>query len=484
MAADLVIRGEIDAAGVVRGMNSIGSASDKLGAKGANMGRGLLQASYALEDFTFAGIKGVLNNIPQTALALGAGAGLAGAISILAVTASIGARAVDEITDRITGAGKAAARAAAITNSLTSGMESLRESLAKTNRESKFEAFKDAETIIREGISNSIKDASADVEDFISLLSRAQAHTQEMRGMSNEIQSLNSGKKVNTDAEEALKLKEKSKSIDDGIWARTQAIADLQDQAGKAQSAKETLSMRTPVVSEDDIQKLKKAVVIQKAWQAAREAYAEETKKNQNGTLAGVADAAISLLDSKAAKFFLNPVIDPFGKNDAIVQSSKDYQAELEKSVTSAEDQLKKGKQFLFQKEQELATAQEQQKFQKATNDSYDDTIKKAEDAVAVQEKSVAILKEEAEFLKAKIPLQEQLANARKAEEMRQNLQKMQDANRISPDGFLSSSGAMGLSGREAVGALQAINVQKDQLRVLHEIARNTKGGKVALYAD
>jgi hypothetical protein len=55
---------------------------------GANAGTAILEASRALEDLQF-GLRGVLNNIPSLIFALGGSAGLAGVISVAAVSASV-----------------------------------------------------------------------------------------------------------------------------------------------------------------------------------------------------------------------------------------------------------------------------------------------------------------------------------------------------------------------------------------------------------
>jgi hypothetical protein len=55
-----------------------------LGAAGSRAGLGILAVSQAVEDAQY-GIRGVLNNIPQAAMAFGGSAGLAGAISLAAV---------------------------------------------------------------------------------------------------------------------------------------------------------------------------------------------------------------------------------------------------------------------------------------------------------------------------------------------------------------------------------------------------------------
>jgi len=69
------------------------------GFKNAGAATSLLELSRAIEDAQY-GIRGVLNNIPQLALAMGAGAGLTGVVSIAAVAvASLGQAFLDFTTN-------------------------------------------------------------------------------------------------------------------------------------------------------------------------------------------------------------------------------------------------------------------------------------------------------------------------------------------------------------------------------------------------
>ena len=59
------------------------AAGSATGQKGGS-GQGILQLAFAIDDLQY-GLRGIVNNIPQVAQALGLGAGLAGAVSIAAV---------------------------------------------------------------------------------------------------------------------------------------------------------------------------------------------------------------------------------------------------------------------------------------------------------------------------------------------------------------------------------------------------------------
>lgn len=71
----------VQAAAAVR---QVGTAQTGAAGSSRNMGGAVLEASRAIEDMQY-GIRGVLNNIPGLIAMLGGGAGLAGAVSLLAV---------------------------------------------------------------------------------------------------------------------------------------------------------------------------------------------------------------------------------------------------------------------------------------------------------------------------------------------------------------------------------------------------------------
>ncbi|MGE9267633.1 MAG: hypothetical protein ACQKBY_06015 [Verrucomicrobiales bacterium] len=77
------------------GMRRMGPAMRQTERGGRNAGLAVLEFSRAVEDAQY-GIRGVLNNIPQLVMLLGAGGGLAGAISLVAVgLATLGPKLVE-----------------------------------------------------------------------------------------------------------------------------------------------------------------------------------------------------------------------------------------------------------------------------------------------------------------------------------------------------------------------------------------------------
>jgi hypothetical protein len=62
----------------------------------ASSGQAMLQLGYAIDDLQY-GLKGIINNIPQVALSMGAGAGIAGVASIAAVAIELLAKNWDTL---------------------------------------------------------------------------------------------------------------------------------------------------------------------------------------------------------------------------------------------------------------------------------------------------------------------------------------------------------------------------------------------------
>ena len=113
MAADMTFTGEFQAKGVVTGMQEVGRAADTLKNKVRSMagigyhgpttanrgqgaksgyqraGMGALEVSRGVEDFAVAGMRGLLNNIPGMIMSFGGSMGLAAAVSLVAVGVTV-----------------------------------------------------------------------------------------------------------------------------------------------------------------------------------------------------------------------------------------------------------------------------------------------------------------------------------------------------------------------------------------------------------
>jgi hypothetical protein len=100
-------------------------ASGKAGGQKRNLGMAALEAGRALEDLNY-GLVGVMNNIPQLALALGAGAGLTGVIGILGAAVLFLSRNWESVSEKF---------AVGVPNETITSLEKARSELEKINGE-------------------------------------------------------------------------------------------------------------------------------------------------------------------------------------------------------------------------------------------------------------------------------------------------------------------------------------------------------------
>lgn len=81
-------------------LNELGESSGRAAGSGRNMGNAMLQGSRAIDDLQY-GLPGVINNIEGIASAMGAGAGAAGAATVLAVALNLAWKNWDNISGSI-----------------------------------------------------------------------------------------------------------------------------------------------------------------------------------------------------------------------------------------------------------------------------------------------------------------------------------------------------------------------------------------------
>jgi hypothetical protein len=81
-------------------LNQLGEGSERAAGGGRNMGNAMLQGSRAIDDLQY-GLPGVINNIEGIASAMGAGAGAAGAATVLAVALNLVWKNWDKISGSI-----------------------------------------------------------------------------------------------------------------------------------------------------------------------------------------------------------------------------------------------------------------------------------------------------------------------------------------------------------------------------------------------
>ena len=448
MAADLVVRGEMDVAGVVNGMRKVSQSAKDLQNSSTGAGRGFLAVSQGIEDFTFAGLRGVLNNVPQAIQAFGGSAGLAASASVAGVAIYVLTEQLDKLWNKL-----ADAKLETLSSSTfgdIGGWDARKKSVEETTI-----ALKTFKTVSDRATSESEKAISTG-EGYKNEVSVAAER------LNLQLAILEIEKSKSTEAEKALAIRRET---------------EASELRGLDNKLKESRLITANVSADAEGKRV--AADASKSQLEIEKAKLESLSADARKKLA--AASADRLAHDNAQVDMMQPGIEYFGNFNRSGNLAERKAAERTRLAMKRDEDLGNMQKGLIPVINAQATIVGQYQ---AQYDIQKQIAEEADKAQLAKEDELRKIEAVTEANRAQLSVESQRKDLAEAGKLHQNILKIKDASRISPDGFLSSSGAMGLSGREAVGALQAINVQKDQLRVLHEIARNTKGGKVALYAD
>jgi hypothetical protein len=143
--ADMTITGDAKFGSIVTEMQKVEKASDSMKRKVDNMSRGagtpakgghhtsgmgILEISRGVEDFAVAGMRGLMNNIPGIIMSLGGGMGLAGVVSLAAVAFSAFGKEILSVISPTSVAADELARFKASAESVTSSLNKMRDAKA------------------------------------------------------------------------------------------------------------------------------------------------------------------------------------------------------------------------------------------------------------------------------------------------------------------------------------------------------------------
>lgn len=407
-------------------------------------GYAVLEASRALEDFSMAGMRGALNNIPQLLLNLGVGAGLTGVLGALTVVVWKGTDYLDKFLTKL-----------------------------KDLEDAKFDKgikLFDADAIelafSEKAISNAkeILSVFSDLEKSYDYLNHLTGIYNKEREGSMELafaKEMLSLTKNNADEDEKglatlrykIALEEESKEIAKDKVRFAQEQLDL---ALKEKNASEGKIAKSREFDGDALNKKVKAFYIKESSKLLAEkimtdipdAYGNRTGKTISAKRYSEADA-FSLATDNANK----------------------YRAELLKSIGITEEEL-------TQKIEEAATEREKIKL-------IDIEIKKKKDALQLAKDNADSAEKLADFKIEELSTMEEIAElerAKKKQEEEDKKSKLIEEKSIDASSFLSSQGRVGMAGNEAKTAMDALSISKQQLKKLDEIARNTKYGRKTAY--
>ena len=451
--ADLKFTSELDAQGVVNGANAVNRSLGQLNKSTTQTGRGFLAFSQGVEDFSMAGMKGVLNNIPQMIQGFGGSAGLQGAASLAAVGIYV------------------------LNEQLWKYLDNLQEMKLATLALPDFldsSGFKSAE--------EATKKATLAFANYVSVVEKSRAdENSQMTTSIGFFGDLSSSSR---------KLKEQQ-----DILAVTQSLASESEKAAqiKAISDKAEIDAMNEKVALSEVAAKKVAEIAEGQRSAA------QSSKAQMESDAASLEKLVSGLPEK-----INAINAKFQKDRS--------QAMIENSIPTVEVQsifgnyrrvaTQEEKQVMVQREiarlerDKTGAIKDAQKLAQPDIDAASARLSWSKEQLRVMEETAAasekdrIAKEEAlSVLRAKVEIDKQnlkvASDIKFAEENAKNSKLIMENKAkqgITPDGMLSSLGRIGGAAREGVVALNAITLQKNQLTALKQIEKNTRAGRGAVY--
>ena len=418
--ADIEVTGEFNSRKIEAGMKRVTEGSKRMSKAGKNNSLALLEASRAIEDYSVAGMRGALNNIPGLIMNLGAGAGVAGAASLAAVGMMGAVKALEAWMDK--------SRQARNADAMKS-FGAFRTEALITERELN-KAIKEGEELFK-----SKQNESSDRVSIENAASDQKSRSEEAR-----ISVLN--------AEELLRLEK------EGASSGKIKMAQLRQQ-NEALKRRHELEGETLVTAEAELQNLR----IRKDLQEKAVAKGEEARKRAEDQRK--LELAAIAYDAKLQR-------EAGGKYRPQDSQEIAEKARKESGMTPAKlNQIKEDVRL-----GEIAASRVK---------LLDDEIRKAETLVNIEKRRTKAATDELEA-QARITKIEAEKIRMEEERRRQDLFVKSMQEKINTEGFLSSRGQVGMSGAEAQSAMDAINIQRNMLTELKKITRNTGKARVATY--
>ena len=463
----------------------------KIGAGGSNKGLALLAFSQGVEDYSMAGFKGVLNNIPQMLLFSGASAGMTAGISLLATALYVAGPALLE------GWLKIGQLADATKNSdmFIANMKEMSKSLKDFKREQSYVAEENELAMFYQAIHENMQQPIEDQDKFKKNLDNT---TSSILNQTNALRKYSDLTKIKKPGDQSQSVTEAQRTVADDVSDRNRlasrlAISNrtLATLRGAEPLAMTSASNRNAIMGEAFSEKAK----IQSKIDVENTAL-DRIKKNQE-SFAGLIDRTASnvqaFMTPEEGKWVSTPgsggmggpnmKFIPFDNNAPKLKDGtlKDQTAGdiarneligLEKKKTASDDKI---------------TALER-KFKledEANKKSLDFRIKNSDQIkgqnLLISDEEEALKKANEKIQNDKLVLRGQIiADGRSKLDA---AQAMAESQRIDTGNLLSSKGRVGLAGNEAKNSLAVVNMQKQALGYLRQIAANTRQQLKATYS-
>jgi len=461
MAADVSITMEAQNKGVIQAMDQVGKKADQLNRKtqsmgggrrgqggqrqsGYSQGMGILEVSRAIEDAQY-GIRGVLNNIPGIIQSFGGSMGLAGVVSIAAVGVTVlGKRLYDLATN------------------------------AKEN-----EARTKALTAANEKFSSGVKAAASNLENFREQQRKSAEEAKNAARMEETFRRF--GDPVGISERQSDRRREERDAL--------QSIISLREELARigGGARPENLDLVGNAVEDADSAKTLIDNLIKQRDQVER--------KMEKANIAGMGDFGAMVHDIETAIAFAQKEAE---RHKANMESSSSALFEgAHRTLMKMEERRIEA----LNLEKESITAKES--FRNKDLAALSEKIKAIDLEIAAAKQSEEAAKRRISYVKQEVELRKKIEEKSAINDERKrfgaalldavNKQAAQMAKfaeidsilggkSISASDMLSSSGRIGGSVSEYSSAVATVNYQRETLKALKDIARNTRSKKPATY--
>lgn len=558
--ADITITGDARLDKIKKGLREVGNEAEKLKRKNSRGAMGILEVSRAVEDFSVAGMRGAINNIPGIVQSISGSMAWAGAISLAAVAIwKLGPPLINFLAGVET-ANSELKKTEAISDTLVKKFGELRSRWRSDDLKKQLEAASTALSALTEQFFRDNPDPTSAFDFQSGMIEQERAFRDRINAVKDELASLN-GKAVQID------FFKDAKRTEEDLARVSKLLSDIELRGQILESFKLSFEGSDGIAkSSQDIRTLERNLALAESRLAGFEAEAEALGKesesamdNEGPTLqakqkalelARIEKEKIQTLkeqlaimqaqgDDRLKAFKLS-----FGGEDGIEKTADDirdmerkialaearlagFEAEAQQLGADAEGAWAKTKQWaadytkmvtdavgmttslhdwfikandiegptLQAKEdaldaarlerERLAALKEQLEVIKAQGSDRQKQMEAIERELAANDKSLKSAAEREDRLRATLRLQQELAAWEEAAAAERNRRASMDFIRnlrIDPSSFLSSSGRVGGSGAEYQNAIGMINYQRQSLKFLAEIARNTKDGRTPVW--
>lgn len=455
--------------GMMPGGRRVGAAS--AAAKKDNRGFAVLAISQGVEDFSMAGMRGILNNIPQMLMFSGVSAGMTGAISLLAVAATV---AVPHMLDyakvmkQVEESGRGAELMKAALNSLKDALFDLDLSEWAKNQAKDFDRE-------MESMAEAFAAPRKALEDFEKAQGKAASHAKEMQALADRKDALTNPRYSQDSA--MLSAAQEAKDTQAEIAALKERQLKATRQMAKldaTRSASEIFSNpreRADFISASEFRGEFTEKQGTSDFAASRVAQAElemESLKKESGSFAQTVGKMLDATPTAQASGF---------------SLAKDWEQRLIQKKREV-DAIKEEKRIA---DQQLETLKAKKQLQDDSVAKYDQGIKKAREESDLLKKRVEEagdeLRKKEEVLRVQNEIHKETARKAMGDELAR-LNEYANATRIDPGTMLSSQARAGMSMNETKNALGVINLQRQANKWLEQIASNTRKQFTATWGE